>query len=258
MQRISIVNQKGGVGKTTTAINVAHYLAQKGLKVLLVDLDPQAHATQGLGLSPRPDSLTLYHVLIGSASLSDILLEARPNLWVAPSSLKLAAAEVELSSRLGRELLLDRALLTVHERFSFALIDSPPSLSILTYNSLMAADFIIVPIQTHPFAIAGAVDLLPLLDEAKKFNARLKGYKIVPTLVEERTRVGSKLLSQLKEFFGDRCYRTFIRKNVHLAEAVERGQTIFEFAPNSNGAHDYASLSEEVLLDVAAWQEVFS
>jgi chromosome partitioning protein len=251
MRVIAIVNQKGGCGKTTTATNLAGALAADGARVLVVDVDPQAHATLALGIDPEQVDENLYEILAdsgGTERLRDICVEAHENLHVAPSGIVLSALEQRLAtepveSRTDR---LARALAGVRDDFDYALIDCPPNVGLLTFNALRAAGEVIVPLETSYFAIHGVqklIETIALLTERIGHDLEVR---ILPTLYDGRTRYARKTLSDIREMYKDLCFDTVIRQNVRLREAASRGKPINAFARTANGTIDYAALAVEV------------
>jgi chromosome partitioning protein len=251
MRVIAIVNQKGGCGKTTTAVNLAGSLAADGARVLVVDLDPQAHATLALGIDPERVDENLYEVLAepgGAGRLPEVCIEAGPNLAVAPSGIVLSALEQKLASepveqRTGR---LNDALTTVRDLFDFVLIDCPPNVGLLTFNALRAAGEVIVPLETSYFAIHGLEKLLETIALLTERIGHELEVRILPTLYDGRTRYARKTLSEIRESFKDLCFDTVIRQNVKLREAASRGKPINRIARTANGTIDYAALAVEV------------
>jgi chromosome partitioning protein len=259
MRAIAIMNQKGGVGKTTTAVNISAALAETGQRICLVDLDPQAHATLHLGLEPRPERLSIYEVLTGKTRLSEARQQVAENLWIVGSTLDLAAAEIELAGVIGRELILRDKLAEEEQPFDYLLIDCPPSLGILTLNALVAVDEVFIPLQPHFLALHGLGKLLETINlVASRLNARLKISGVVLCMYDANTRLASEVSQNVDEFFraaqgkttpwsGAHTFQTRIRRNVRLAEAPSFGQSIFQYSPDSHGAEDYRRLAEEVL-----------
>jgi chromosome partitioning protein len=251
VKTIATVNQKGGCGKTTTAINTAAALAEIGKRVLLVDLDPQAHATIGLGRDPNSFSGTVYDVLTrAGVRLSDVAIRtAIDRLELAPCNVLLASAELELAGTPGKELLLGRALLDVRDYYDVCVIDCPPSLGILTLNALVASTDIVVPVQVHYYALEG---LRRLLDTIAIIRQRfhpcsMENIGLLLTFVEERTTFSRQVQQQLREIFGDLVFDTVIHRNVRLAEAPSAGEAVLKYAPQSKAAADHRALAAEIL-----------
>lgn len=256
---IAIINQKGGVGKTTTAVNLSAALAASGHRVWLIDLDPQAHASLHLGLSPLDGEGSIYQVLTGETPIGEVRMRAADNLWVTPSHLDLAAAEMELAGEVGREMILRDRMAADAAAFDYVILDCPPSLGILTTNALTCSSEVFLPLQPHFFALHGLSKLLRTIDiVAKRLNRTLRLSGVLYCMAEAGTRLAGEVMGDVEEFFerermsrsiwsDARIFQTRIRKNVRLAEAPGFGQSIFEYAPGSNGAHDYAALSAEVM-----------
>src|SRR5262245_49562358 len=251
MRVIAIVNQKGGCGKTTTAVNLAGALAADGHRVLVVDLDPQAHATLALGADPERLDENLYEVFAdpdGSSRLPRVIVPIGERLDVAPSGIVLSALEQKLASdpvetRTAR---LAVALETIVDRYDFALIDCAPNVGLLTFNALRAAGEVIVPLETSFFAIHGVQKLLETIALLTERIGHELTVRILPTLYDGRTRYARQTLGEIREMFKDLCYDTVIRQNVKLREAASRGRPINFFARTANGAVDYAALAVEV------------
>ncbi len=259
MRRIAILNQKGGVGKTTTTVNLSAALANAGKRVCVLDLDPQAHATTHLGLEPDGTLPSLYDVLVNSKPLADVRREADANLWLCPSDINLAAAEVELAGVVGREVILREALSHDSTDFDFMLMDCGPSLGVLTLNALASADEVFIPLQPHFLALHGLSKLLETTAlVCRRINPKLKVTGVVICLYDAQTKLASEVIGDLRGFLDKsrganvpwsaaRVFDTKIRRNVKLAECPSFGQSIFRYAPNCPGATDYAALANEVL-----------
>jgi chromosome partitioning protein len=269
MRRIAILNQKGGVGKTTTTVNLAAALAATGRRVCVLDLDPQAHATTHLGLDPDGTLPSLYDVLVTSKPLADVRKEADANLWLCPSDINLAAAEVELAGVVGREVILRETLAQDSATFDFMLMDCGPSLGVLTLNALAAADEVFIPLQPHFLALHGLSKLLETTAlVSRRINPRLKVTGVVVCLFESQTKLAQEVVGDLRAFLDKsrgqpvpwadaRVFDTKIRRNVKLAECPSHGKSIFRYAPTCPGATDYAALANEVVgaVDVGAAPE---
>jgi chromosome partitioning protein len=256
MRTIAIVNQKGGCGKTTTAVNLAGALAVDGARVLVVDLDPQAHATLALGIDPEVTEANLYEVLAdeaGAELINDVLVEVGPTLALAPSGIALSALEQKLAAdraeaRTGR---LAAALARLARPYDYALIDCPPNVGLLTFNALRAAREVIVPLETSFFAIQGVHKLLETIALLSERLGHELVVRILPTLYDGRTRYARETLAEIRELFRDLSYDTVIRQNVKLREAARRGAPVARVAPSANGAADYAALAVEVAAGAA-------
>jgi chromosome partitioning protein len=245
---VSLVNQKGGVGKTTTAINLAASLAACERNVLLVDLDPQANATSGVGLS-KHDPKSMYAVLTDGLSLQEIVQQTElPNFHLAPSSVDLVGAELELSDAIGREFYLRKAIQEVAAKYDYILIDSPPSLGLLTVNGLTAADAVLVPMQCEYFAIEGVAQLLNTVERVRDMlNPRLEIEGIVLTMYDDRMNLSRQVAEEVRGHFGDKVYKTIIPRNVRLGEAPSFGKPILLYDIRSRGSEAYVALAKEFL-----------
>jgi len=249
---IAITNQKGGSAKTTTSVNLAAALAMAGRKVLLVDLDPQANATIGFGYSATELEKSIYHVLI---EVETTMREAiRPtdleNLHLLPATIHLSGAEVELVNTIGREIMLRDKLnqLLRNSDYQYVILDCPPSLGLLTLNALTTAQEVIIPVQTHFYALEGMSLLMNTIDLVKRrLNHKLFVTGILPTLYQSGTKLSEKVLDELRKYFGNQVFQTPIRMNVRLAEAPSHGKPIFLYDSESNGAEDYTQLALEVM-----------
>lgn len=256
---ICVINQKGGVGKTTTSVNLAAALAESGKNILLVDMDAQSNLTTHLGLGGADDQgnalekppvpeFTVYDVLKGTKKITDIIIKRSEKLSVAPSSLLLSAADLELGGVVGRELILKRALAAVRDNYDVIVIDCPPALGLLSLNALAASERVIIPVQSEYLALHGVRQLLDTVDQVRSiYNPSLVVGGVLICLHDSRKRLARAVADTIRAYFGDLVFDTIIRENVSLAEAPASGQTIFEYAPKSTGADDYSSLAKEVL-----------
>jgi chromosome partitioning protein len=247
----AVVNQKGGVGKTTTTVNLAAYLATFGKKVLLIDIDPQSNAGVGLGVDRTQIKECLYNILIEGASIRDTIIKSNiTNLDVLPSTPRLAGAEVELVGMNPRETRLKDALAEIKSEYDLLVIDCPPSLSLLTVNALTAADEVIIPIQCEYYALEGISQLTHTLELVREsLNPALKIRGIVLTMFDPRTLLSSQVAEEARKYFGNKVFKTVIPRNVRLAEAPSFGQPILFYDPGSKGAEAYENLCREVLDD---------
>jgi len=245
---IAITNQKGGVGKTTTAVNLSAWLAEKGKKTLMVDLDPQGNTTSGLGCKVNGKN-SVYDALMGQASLDDCILKTGvKKLKLIGSDIRLAGAEVELVSVENREYYLKTMLTPAREMFDFIIIDCPPSLSLLTINALAAADSVLIPIQCEYYALEGVTSLMSTVNRVKKsINPNLEIEGILLTMLDGRTNLGLQVVDQVKKHFRKEVFATTIPRNVRLGEAPSHGEPIHIYDPKSSGARAYEALAKEVL-----------
>lgn len=246
---ITICNQKGGTGKTTSAINLATSLALSGKKVLLVDLDPQANATSGIGINKHNVQSSTYHILLEEMSVQDAIMPtAVNNLSLVPSSLDLTGAEVELVSALGREGRLKRALAKEKDNYDFIIIDSPPSLGLLTINGLCAADSVLIPVQCEYYALEGLTQLVNTVTLVKEnLNPALEIEGVLLTMADFRTNIAKEVVNEVRKHFKDKVYRTIIPRNVRLTEAPSYGKPVALYDKDSLGALRYEDLSKEIL-----------
>lgn len=259
MRTIAVLNQKGGVGKTTTVVNIAAALASMGQRVAVADLDPQSHLTIHLGMDPETiesGSYGSYKVLTGSAKFEDAILLVRPNLWVLPANINLVGAESELVSVVGRETILREAIEPIKDRFDYLIIDCAPSLGLLTLNALAASDEILIPLQPHFLALQGFGKLLQTVELVnKRINPNLKVKWILLCMFDIRSSLPNEVKADIEQFIGNargtacawaqaQILPYFIRRNIKLAEAPSYGQTIFEYEQNCHGAEDYRNVAE--------------
>jgi chromosome partitioning protein len=246
---ITICNQKGGTGKTTSAINLAAYLALLGKRVLLIDLDPQANATSGLGINRHNIKKSTYHILLEELHIKEIFqATAVENLYLAPSNLDLTGAEVELVGALGREHRLKKALLKEKETFDFILIDSPPSLGLLTINALCAADSVLIPVQCEYYALEGLTQLLNTINLARdNLNPELTIEGMILTMADFRTNLTKEVIQEARNYFKEKVYKTVIPRSVRLSEAPSFGKPVALYDKESAGAQKYEQLAQEIL-----------
>ncbi len=253
MRVIALINQKGGVGKTTTTVNLGAGLARQGKKVLAIDIDPQANLSLHLNINVFESGKSVYDLLVGRCPLKDVARETEiPNLQVVPSSIDLCSAELELVNTVGREVLLRDALYqfidSLDEPLDYVLIDCPPSLGLLSLNALAAAQEVFVPIQAEFFALQGMGKLMEVVELVRnRLNPVLKVTGIVVCMFRAQTNLAREVLSEVRAFFGDVVFETRIRQNINLAEAPSHGKSIFDYAIHSNGAQDYLALTDEIL-----------
>ena len=246
-QTIAILNQKGGVGKTTTAINLGAYLAKAGKKVLIIDFDPQGNATSGLGVTKENLETTSHDILFNPSEIATAIQETEiPRLFIIPTNASLAAAEVELVDKLQRELFLKKAIAGLE--YDYILIDCPPALGLLTINALAAADQLLIPVQAEYYALEGLSQLLSVMQRVRQgLNTKLELFGFVLTMYDSRTSLSSQVQNELKKHFGDKVFKTIIPRNVRLAEAPSYGKPVSEHDKWSKGARSYKQLAKEVI-----------
>ena len=253
---IALVNQKGGCGKTTTAVNLAACLAVSNRRVLLIDLDPQANATVSLGVDPGKLERTIYQVLVDDPGDGDLTIDLPsvvvpsnvPNLDLAPSSIDLAAAELELSARIGRENSLRKKILPVRDSYDYIMLDTPPSLGLLTLNALVACEEVIIPIQTHYYALLGMRQLLRTMKVVREeVGHQIEIAGVVPTMYDARTSIGKEILQGIRDYFGDKVFASAIHFNIKLVESSMAGVPVFVHMRASRGAQEYMNLAREVM-----------
>ena len=261
MRSIAVMNQKGGVGKTTTSVNLAAALAEAGKTVCLIDLDPQAHATLHFGIEPQVEFESVYDVLVENIPLAKVRQQVDERLWLVPAHLDLTGAEVELAGVIGREQILKDKLVEDAAVYDYLFIDCPPSLGVLTLNALTAVDEVFIPLEPHFLALHGLSKLLKTIElVSKRLNARLRLGGVILCKYDSGTRLAGEVASDVEAFFRQstgeetpwsraKMFQTRIRRNVRLAEAPSFGKPIFQYDPHSNGAEDYRLLAREVLND---------
>ena len=248
MKVLAITNQKGGVGKTTTAVNLAASLGAEGQRVLLIDMDPQGNATTGAGITKKEALPTVYQLLIGAASLTDARIQTSFNFDILPANRELAGAEVELVELDRREYRLREALHENRAQYDFVLIDCPPALNMLTVNALVAANSVLIPMQCEYYALEGLSDLVETLRKIRHhLNSRLEIEGLLRTMFNGQSTLTQQVSSELENHFGDRVYKTIVPRNVRLAEAPSYGKPVLAFDKNSKGAQAYVALAREIL-----------
>lgn len=248
---IAIANQKGGVGKTTTSVNISACLAYLGKKVLLVDMDPQGNATSGVGINKGDVDESIYDILIEDIPAKSVIRGTSvENLYAIPATISLAGAEIELVSMVSREIRLKKALEDVHHRFDYIIIDCPPSLGMLTINALTASDACIIPVQCEYYALEGLSQLLSTVRLVQKhLNHHLLIDGVLLTMLDARTNLGIQVIAEVKKYFQDKVYRTIIPRNVRLSEAPSHGLPVILYDPKSKGAEVYLELAKEVIVN---------
>jgi chromosome partitioning protein len=246
---IAITNQKGGVGKSTTAVNISAYMGFYGYRTLLIDLDPQSNSTSGLGISPLDFKESVYDILIHEQEPEEIILNTGyKNLEIIPSSIQLAGAEVELVSSLKREFKLKEAVSKIENEYDFIIIDCPPALGLLTINALTAAKEVIIPIQCEYYALEGLGQLLNTINLVKKnLNSDLKIKGAIMTMYDSRIKLSGQVIEEVKNYFSEKVYKTIIPRNVRLSEAPSYGKPIIEYDPECKGAEAYNNFTKEVI-----------
>ena len=246
---ISIVNQKGGVGKTTTSVNLAAYLTERYKKTLVIDLDPQGNATSAFGIDKLKMGKSVYDMLINEAEVEEIIVsngEEKPD--ICPTNINLAGAEIELVSALSRETILSRGIDSIRENYDFILIDCPPSLGLLTLNALTASDGVIVPIQGEYYALEGLTQLINTINLVKRrLNKNLSIYGVVVTMHDPRTQLSKQVTEEVQNYFKEKVFDTIIPRNIRLAEAPSFGKSIMEYDSHSRGARAYRNLAIELI-----------
>jgi len=246
---VSIANQKGGVGKTTSSVNLAACLAYVGQKILLVDIDPQGNATSGVGIEKADVNQCIYDVLVDDVDAADVIKSTKvENLDVIPATIQLAGAEIELVPTISREVRLKRALDKVVDQYDYIIVDCPPSLGLLTINALTASDTVIIPVQCEYYALEGLSQLLNTVRLVQKhLNEDLKIEGVLLTMLDARTNLGIQVIEEVKKYFQDKVYKTIIPRNVRLSEAPSHGEPIIIYDAKSKGAEVYLDLAKEVL-----------
>ena len=246
---IAIINQKGGVGKSTTAVNLAAALGENNKKVLLVDFDPQGNSTSGFGIEKEELSQCVYDALLNDVPVEDLIHDTdSKKVFVVPATIQLAGAEIELVSAMARETRLKELLAPVRDEFDFIFIDCPPSLGLLTINALTAADSVLIPIQCEYYALEGVTKLLESMRMVKsRINKDLDTFGVLMTMYDSRTSLSNQVVDEVRNYFGDKTFKTLIPRTVKLSEAPSFGMPVIEYAPNNKGAKAYRELAKEVM-----------
>lgn len=246
---IAIINQKGGVGKSTTAVNLAAALGENNKKVLLVDFDPQGNSTSGFGIEKEELSQCIYDALLNDVPVEDLIHDTdSKKVFVVPATIQLAGAEIELVSAMARETRLKELLAPVRDEFDFIFIDCPPSLGLLTINALTAADSVLIPIQCEYYALEGVTKLLESMRMVKsRINKDLDTFGVLMTMYDSRTSLSNQVVDEVRSYFGDKTFKTLIPRTVKLSEAPSFGMPVIEYAPNNKGAKAYRELAKEVM-----------
>ena len=246
---IAIANQKGGVGKTTTAVNVSACIGEKNKKVLIIDIDPQGNTTSGTGVNPNEVELSTYDCLVDDVPMADAIVQTEyKNLWVCPANMSLAGAELELAAKERREYRLKEAIAQIKDQFDFIFVDCPPSLGLITINSLAASDSVLIPIQCEYYALEGLTQLTKTVKRIKQtYNKSLAIEGVLLTMFDGRTNLAVQVVEEVKKYFGATVYKTVIPRNVRLSEAPSYGQPVIQYDRSSRGAKCYTDLAKEIL-----------